>query len=126
MNAATFFTNINSLCLIESCEIKQVGCVKTYTGKKLKFDTTAPFELKAVNGIIAGWKETVCVICRNSKQTIKMDKQVIVQNHPSCKGSLTEKANLNKQISLEYTDSKTDQIINKNGWKDFFSVSSDP
>jgi len=35
--------------------------------------STFPFELKAVNNDPEGWKETVCIICKNSKQEIKMD-----------------------------------------------------
>jgi len=44
----------------------------------LQIGTAAPFELKAVNSDALGWKETVCVVCRNSEQEIKMDNQHFV------------------------------------------------
>lgn len=74
LSAATFFSNSNDpLCSIKSCEVKKKGCKEEYTGQKLKFDTEAPFSLKALNSEIQGWKEEVCIICKNSVSEIKMD-----------------------------------------------------
>ena len=74
MSSATFFTNTNALCEIKTCELKAVGCKEPYTGKKLKFDTDKPdFDLLALDSEILGWKETVCIVCINSLQTVKMD-----------------------------------------------------
>jgi len=42
-----------------------------------------------------------------------------------CKGSMTVKTGANKNIVLEYDDSPSPQIVNKNGWKDFFDISTD-
>jgi hypothetical protein len=67
MSSATFFTNTNALCPIQTCELKAVGCKEPYTGKKLKFDKDKPdFELLALDSEILGWKETVCIVCKNS------------------------------------------------------------
>jgi len=67
MSSATFFTNTNKLCEIKTCELKAVGCTEPYTGKKLKFDTSKPdFELLALNSEPLGWKETLCIVCKNA------------------------------------------------------------
>ena len=68
MDSNTFFKNSNKKdCEINKCEIKAKGCKDPYTGGKMKFDSVYPFDLKVVNSNKAGWRETVCIICENSK-----------------------------------------------------------
>jgi hypothetical protein len=35
--------------------------------------STPEFELKALDSEPLGWKETVCVVCKNSVKTFEMD-----------------------------------------------------
>jgi hypothetical protein len=92
----------------------------------VKFGSTYPFKLTAETTIVAGWEETVCIVCKNKKQTIKMDNQVFKQDGGSCAGSLSVKPGLKTNIPLTYQWNKKTQIVNKNGWKDYFVMSADP
>ena len=57
---------------IKTCSFKASGCVNAYSGKlTLSLQTIPNLTIKAESNIVAGYSETLCVICENNAGSVK-------------------------------------------------------
>ena len=84
----SFFQNTDAInCPITSCSLMKRGCTDPYAGN-LNMETSTPWQVSMPVDDAEGWKEEVCYMCTNGKQTIQRDG-FIIEQRGRCHNALT-------------------------------------
>ena len=66
-----FLNRKPEFCPIKKCKMMKEGCKAAYDGDMISLSSNAPWDIVTTDGVVKGWKETVCIECESDFQTIE-------------------------------------------------------
>jgi hypothetical protein len=109
-----------AVCTTPTCQLKASGCGGVYIGSKVSVGASSPWALTAVQNVVLGYTETVCISCSNGLDT-QTHTYNIAQNALICTSTLSAAASVKANPTMAYNSVTTTESTGI--WTDFFQNS---